>query len=93
MLTYKAAYKLEDRVFLGEVLDFPGTVSCGNTLDVARENLAAALVDMAETSLMRGEPLPIPDPTRTDPAAEIEEPIHLILQAGHRLSVSASSTP
>src|SRR5262245_6686135 len=93
MLTYKAAYKSEEGVFLGEVLDFPGTVSCGTTMEEARQNLAAALVDMAETNLLRGEPLPVPDPSRTEPAADLEEPIHLVLQAGHRLSVTAASTP
>jgi predicted RNase H-like HicB family nuclease len=93
MLNYKAAYKVDEGVFLGEVLDFPGTVSFGNTLDEARENLAAALVDMAETSVLRGEPLPVPNATRSDPAADLEEPIHLVLQAGHRLNVSVAATP
>ena len=93
MLTYKAAYRSDGGVFLGEVLDFPGTVSYGNTLDEARANLAAALVDMAETNLMRGEPLPVPDAARTDPTADLEEPIYLVLQAGHRLSVSVAATP
>ena len=51
MLVYKAAYKLVEGVYLGEVLDFPGTVSFGPTLDEARRNLAGALFDMAETNL------------------------------------------
>jgi predicted RNase H-like HicB family nuclease len=93
MIHYKAAYKSEDGVILGEVLDFPGTVSFGKTLDEARENLAAALVDMAETNLLRGECLPVPDSERTDPDAELEEPIYLVFQAGHRLSISTASTP
>jgi predicted RNase H-like HicB family nuclease len=93
MLTYKASYKVEEGVFLGEVLDFPGTVSSGKTLDEARDNLAAALVDMAETNLLRGEPLPVPDRSRTEPTADIEEPIHLVLQAGHRLSISVATAP
>ncbi len=42
MLVYKSAYKWEEGVCLGEVLDFPGTVSCGNTLNEARANLAEA---------------------------------------------------
>jgi hypothetical protein len=46
---------------------------------------------MAETNLLRGEPLPVPDPTRTDPTADLEEPIHLVLQAGQRLSVTVST--
>src|SRR5215470_5730637 len=67
MLVYKSAYRWEDSVCLGEVLDFPGTVSFGHTLDEARKNLAGALLDMGETNLLRGEPLPLPDPDRSDP--------------------------
>jgi predicted RNase H-like HicB family nuclease len=52
-------------------------VSFGRSLDEARENLAGALRDMAETNLLRGEPLPIPDPSRSDPQADLDEPIHL----------------
>jgi predicted RNase H-like HicB family nuclease len=86
MLVYKSAYKWEEGVCLGEVLDFPGTVSFGQTLDEARANLAGALRDMAETNLLRGEPLPIPDATRSDPQADLEEPIYLVLQTGQQLS-------
>ena len=86
MLIYKSAYRWEKEVCLGEVLDFPGTVSFGHTLDEARENLAGALRDMAETNLLRGEPLPLPDSSRSDPQAELEEPIYLILQTGQRIS-------
>jgi predicted RNase H-like HicB family nuclease len=86
MLVYKSAYKWENDVCLGEVLDFPGTVSFGRSLDEARENLAAALRDMAETNLLRGEPLPIPDAGRSDADADLEEPIYLILQTGQRIS-------
>lgn len=94
MLTYKSAYRWEDGVCLGEVLDFPGTVSFGNTLDEARENLAGALRDMAETNLLRGEPLPIPNAGRSDPQADLEEPIYFVLQAGQNLSVHvATPTP
>lgn len=85
MLVYKSAYKWEEGVCMGEVLDFPGTVSCGNTLDEARASLAGALQDMAETNLLRGEPLPIPDSSRSDPLAELEEPIYLMLQTGQHL--------
>jgi predicted RNase H-like HicB family nuclease len=80
MHTYKAAYKLTEGVFLGEVLDFPGTVSFGHTLEEARKNLAGALLDMAETNLLRGEPLPVPDATLANPDADLEEPVVLILQ-------------
>ena len=88
MLTYKAAYKWTDGIVLGEVLDFPGTVSFGHTIDEARSNLAGALQDMAETNLLQGEPLPLPDTARCDAAADLEEPIHLVIQAGQNLSLS-----
>ena len=88
MLTYKAAYKWVDGIVLGEVLDFPGTVSFGNSIDEARTNLAGALQDMAETSLLRGEPLPLPDSARDDLDADLEEPIHLLIQAGQNLTQS-----
>lgn len=86
MLIYKSAYRWEEGVCLGEVVDFPGTVSFGNTLDESRENLAGALRDMAETNLLRGEPLPLPDATRSDPQAELEEPIYLLLQTGRQIT-------
>jgi predicted RNase H-like HicB family nuclease len=91
MLVYKSAYKWEDGVCLGEVLDFPGTVSFGTTLDEARENLAGALRDMAETNLLRGEPLPIPNAARNDPQADLEEPIYLVLQTGQHISLQVST--
>ena len=78
MLTYKALYKFLDYGVHAEVLDFPGTITCGATLEEARRLLASALADMAETNLLRGEPLPQPDPSLTDPEADLEEPIHLV---------------
>lgn len=94
MLVYKSAYRWEDGICLGEVLDFPGTVSFGHSLDEARENLAGALRDMAETNLLRGEPLPVPDSARSDPQAELDEPIYLVLQAGQHISTRvATPTP
>jgi hypothetical protein len=86
MLTYKASYKFTDETVLAAVLDFPGTVTFGDNLEGARRALASALVDMAETNLLLGEPLPIPDPSRTDPDADIEEPIHLLLTATTRIA-------
>ncbi len=77
MLTYKAMYKYLDDGVHAEVLDFPGVISCGENLEEARRMLASALVDMAETNLLQGEPLPIPNSTISDPDADLEEPIHL----------------
>lgn len=81
MLTYKAMYKFLDQGVHAEVLDFPGTITCGADLQEARKLLASALVDMAETNLLRGEPLPHPDPSLFDSEADLEEPIHLLLTA------------
>jgi predicted RNase H-like HicB family nuclease len=92
MLTYKAMYKFCDDGVHAEVLDFPGAISCGKNLDEAREQLAGALVDMAETNLLRGRALPPPDPTISSPDADLEEPIHLILQAASVVSVVPRQT-
>ena len=88
MLTYKSSYKSSEGTVLGTVLDFPGTIAYGQSLNEARENLASALRDMAETSLLKGEALPIPNATVADEDADLEEPIHLVLQAGHQVSLT-----
>jgi predicted RNase H-like HicB family nuclease len=85
MLTYKAMYKFVDGGVHAEVLDFPGAITCGEDLTAARCLLAAALVDVAETHLLAGEPLPTPDPASTDPESDLEEPIHLLLTAASRV--------
>ena len=91
MLTYKALYKFLDHGVHAEVLDFPGTITCGVNLEEARRLLASALADMAETSLLRGEPLPQPDPSLTDPEADMEEPIHLLLTAASHVRIVPQS--
>ncbi len=91
MLTYKSSYKWSDGTVLGEVLDFPGTIAYGNSLDEVRCNLSSALRDMAETNLLKGEPLPIPDPTKTDADADLEEPIHLVLQVGQHVAMTVGA--
>jgi len=86
MLVYKAMYKTIDQGVHAEVLDFPGAISFGADLEEARRMLASALVDMAETNLLHGEPLPTPDRTCTDPEAELEEPIYLLMSATTRVA-------
>jgi predicted RNase H-like HicB family nuclease len=88
MVTYKAKFKFVEGGVHGEVLDFPGVITCGDTLDEARRLLRCALVDMAETNLSLGDPLPVPDPTRSDADADIEEPIHLLLTATSHVSIT-----
>jgi predicted RNase H-like HicB family nuclease len=87
MLTYKAMYRYLDDGVHAEVLDFPGAITFGADLEEARRMLASALVDMAETNLLLGDPLPKPDPTCTDPDADLEEPIHLLLTASSRVAL------
>jgi predicted RNase H-like HicB family nuclease len=87
MLTYKAMYKFLSEGVHGEVLDFPGVITCGKDLEETRKLLAGALVDMAETNLLMGEALPAPDIGMTDPEADLEEPIHLILNASTQIKV------
>jgi predicted RNase H-like HicB family nuclease len=81
MITYRAMYKYLDDGVHAEVLDFPGAISCGRGLDEARRLLRSALADMAEDTLQRGEALPQPNPAATDAESDLEEPIHLLLQA------------
>lgn len=92
MLTYRSSYKWTEGIALGSVLDFPGTIAYGNSLDEARQNLATALRDMAETNLLKREALPIPDPTASDSDADLEEPIHLILETGHQLTTTVGTS-
>jgi hypothetical protein len=61
-------------------------------LEETRRLLASALVDMAETNLLHGEPLPKPDPNCTDPDADLEEPIHLLLTAATRVALVPQGT-
>jgi predicted RNase H-like HicB family nuclease len=87
MLTYKAMYKFLNEGVHAEVIDFPGTITFGRTLEEARQLLASALVDMAETNLLQGEPLPQPDPTCNDPESDLEEPIHILLTAASHIRI------
>lgn len=87
MIVYKAMYKYLDNGVHAEVLDFPGVITFGSNLEEARRMLTSALVDMAETNLLYGYPLPQPDPFATDPDSDIEEPIHLLLTAATRIAL------
>jgi predicted RNase H-like HicB family nuclease len=78
MITYKAMYKFLPDGVHGEVLDFPGAMTCGANLEETRRLLASALEDMTEVTLLHGEPLPHPDPTVTDAESDREEPIYLM---------------
>ena len=81
MLTYKAAYQFDEGGVHAHVIDFPGAITCGPDLGEARRLLASALLDLADYALELGEALPRPDPSVSDPDADVEEPIHLHLRA------------
>jgi predicted RNase H-like HicB family nuclease len=85
MLRYKAGYKYITTGIHAQVLDFPAAITMGADLDDARRAMAVALVDVAEAAVESGQPLPIPDPTMTDPEMDIEEPIYLHLGASSEM--------
>jgi predicted RNase H-like HicB family nuclease len=88
MLTYKAAYQfVDDGWVFAQVLDFPGAVTQGKGLDDARTMLQSALVDLAETYVDIGKPFPKPNPDASDPQADIEEPIYLLLQGASAVNI------
>ena len=81
MLQYKAGYKFVGGGVHAQVLDFPAAITCGADLAEARHLLAVALIDVAESYLDQGQPLPRPDAALTDVEMDVEEPIYLHLQA------------
>ena len=85
MITYKAMFIFDEDGVHAEVLDFPGAISCGKDLDEARRMVASALEDMAETYVLMGRPLPLPDPSISDPEADLVEPVHLLLTGASRV--------
>jgi predicted RNase H-like HicB family nuclease len=78
MLEYHVAYyKIEDGWYMAKVLDFPGVVSQGRTLQSARRMIRDALRVMAKHMIEDGESLPKPNPRARDPKAEFSETIPL----------------
>jgi predicted RNase H-like HicB family nuclease len=86
MLQYKAGYKFVGGGVHAQILDFPAAITCGADLAEARKLLAVALIDMAETCLELGQPLPQPNPQVSDPEMDLEEPIYLHLRASSDVS-------
>ncbi len=86
MITYKALFVyLDDGTVHAEIADFPGVITFGDDLNQARSRLRDALVDMAETLLLEGDPLPTPGQTSNDLNADLDEPIHLVLSAARKV--------
>lgn len=82
MLEYHAAYYvIEDGWYMARVLDFPGALSQGRTLNSARRMVRDALRGLAEWLIEEGKPLPRPNPRARDKAAVFLEPIPLRIRA------------
>lgn len=81
MLKYHAAFfQGESDWIVAKVLDFPGALSQGRTLNSARRMIRDALRLLAETLLEEGEPLPLPNPRAKDKKALFQEIIPLRIQ-------------
>jgi hypothetical protein len=77
MIQYKAGYKyLADGVH-AQVLDFSAAITCAADLAEARRLLTVALLDVAQSHLELGQPLPVPNPRLSDPEMDLEEPVYL----------------
>jgi predicted RNase H-like HicB family nuclease len=81
MLQYKAGYKYVDGGVHAQVVDFPAAITCAGDLTEARRLLTEALLDVAESRLELGQPLPMPNSQASDPEMDFEEPIYLHLSA------------
>jgi len=87
MLQYHVGFYLprgSDRMVVAEVLDFPGVLSQGFDLADARDMIASALEDMAESYLEEGRALPSPSANATDPEADFIELVPLSVAANVR---------
>lgn len=82
MLEYHSAYyPIEDGWFMVRVLDFPGVISQGRSIEHARKMIKDALCLMAEHRLEQGESLPPPNRNARDKKAVLIEAIHLEIAA------------
>ena len=82
MLQYHSAYyPIEDGWFMVRVLDFPGVISQGKTIEHARKMIKDALCLMADHKLEQGETLPRPNPRVRDKKAVFLEAIDLRVRA------------
>ena len=89
LLTYKALYRQDEGGVHAELVDFPGVCSCGDDLEHARHMIRSALVDMAETMILEGQTLPLPNPQAETPEADYVEPVPLVLRSGRCVGATA----
>ena len=87
MLEYHAAYyEGEDGWVVAEVLDYPGVLSQGRTLNSAKAMIRDALRLAAECDIEEGRPLPRPNPRAKAKKALFGEtiPLRVRIHAGSR---------
>ena len=58
---------------VAKALDFPGAVTQGFGIADARNIIAGAMEDLAQSYLEEGRALPVPDPQAADPKADLIE--------------------
>jgi predicted RNase H-like HicB family nuclease len=81
-MEYHAAYyPIEDGWFLARVLDFPGVLSQGRSIEQARTMIKDALCQMADHKLEQSETLPRPNARARDKKASLVEAIKLKIRA------------
>jgi predicted RNase H-like HicB family nuclease len=78
MLEYHAVYfPIEDGWYMAQVLDYPGVISQGKTLQSARRMIRDALRGMVEWDMEDGRPFPRPNPRAKDKKAEFAETLRV----------------
>jgi predicted RNase H-like HicB family nuclease len=82
VLSYHAAYyPIEDGWYMVRMLDFPGVISQGRSVEHARKMIKDALCLMVEYKLEQGEPLPRSNSRARDKKAILIEAIRLKIGA------------
>lgn len=82
MLEYHAAYyRQKSGRYVAEVLDFPGALSQGRTLNSARRMIRDALRMLAEGLIEEGQSLPKPNPRARNSKADFFETIRVRMRA------------
>ena len=67
---------------VAKALDFPGAVTQGFGIAHARNMIAGAMEDLAQSYLEEGRALPVPDPRAADPKADLIELVPLSVTVG-----------
>ena len=86
MITYRAMFLFADGGVHAEVLDFPGAMTAARRWKKLVGCWPVPWWTWPRPSIL-GQPLPKPDPVCSDPEADLEEPIHLLLSSCYRYAI------